>query len=101
MTPRHQHADQVLGDFSFGKEHFENSMLEDGLEILEFKGRCYPEGALTAKTTIGTENVAVGVRPQEISKRLYGDGSARHCIVFWHSLLKKQKAFYVKENRVY
>jgi len=50
MTPRHQpfdlvqggehvepHADQVLGDFSFGKKHLEELMLEDGLQILELE----------------------------------------------------------------
>ena len=89
MTPRHEHADQVLGDFSFGKEHFENSMLEDGLQILMLECGRNPEGALTAETTICTENVAVGVKPQEIPEGLYGNHSAWHSILLWHIFLKK------------
>ena len=62
MTPRHQHADQVLGNFSLGKEHFENFLLEEGLQILELECGRNPEGALTVETTICTESMAVGVK---------------------------------------
>ena len=89
MTPGHEHTDEILGDFFLRKEHFEGLTLEDLFQVLEFKGRCNPKHAVAVKTIIRTENVAVGVEPQEIPKGLYGDGRAWDRIALRHSLLKK------------
>jgi hypothetical protein len=56
---------------------------------LSWNGGRNSEGALAVKTAVRAENVAVGVKPQEIPKRLYGDHSAGHSILLWHGLLEK------------
>jgi len=89
MRPGHQHRDEIRGDFTFGNEHFENLVLEDGLQILELEWGRNSEHALAVKTAVRAENVAVGVNPQEIPKGLYGNHSAWHSILLWHIFLKK------------
>ena len=63
MPPGHQHVDQVLGDFSLGKEHPEDLVAEDRLQVFELECRCNSEHAITVKTAIRAKNVAVGIKP--------------------------------------
>ena len=90
MAPGHEHVDQVLCDFSFGKEHFEDLMLEDGLQILKFEGGCNPEHASPIETPISNQDMTVGIKSQEIPKGLYGNNSPWHGIVFRYRFLEKE-----------
>jgi hypothetical protein len=64
-------------------------MLEDGLDILELECGGDSENAFTVKAILCAKSVAMGVKPQEISESLYGNGGAGNRIGLWHSFPKK------------
>ena len=52
-------------------------MPEDGLQFLQFKGRGDAEhAAITIKTAVGHQDVAVGIESEEIAEGLDGDDGA-------------------------
>ena len=60
-------------------------MTEDLLELLAHYDRSDPKGASVKEAAIGAENVAVGIKPQEIPECLDGDYSA------WHGALPRYR----------
>jgi len=73
VVPGHKHTDQLLSDLSSVKEHLENLMPKDLLQILADKSRSNPESTFAIKAALRTKNVAAGIGAQEISRRLYGN----------------------------
>jgi hypothetical protein len=39
MAPLHKHVDQILSDFTFGKEHLKDPVPENHLQFLRLKSR--------------------------------------------------------------
>ena len=52
------------------------------LKVLYLKTRRNPGHALAKETAILAQNMEVGIEPKKITKGLYGDDSARNCILF-------------------
>jgi hypothetical protein len=69
MTPLHEHINQVLSDLAIGKEHLEDLVPEDLLQILQFEQRRYSEHAVSSKTAVGAEQMRMPSK--EIAKRMY------------------------------
>jgi hypothetical protein len=57
MTPLHEHINQVFSDLAFGKEHLEDLVPEDLLQMLQFEQRRYSENAVSTKTAVGAEHM--------------------------------------------
>ena len=65
-------------------------MLEDGLQLFQFKGWGDAEHALVAvETAVRHQNVTVGIMSDEVAKRLHGDDGAGDGIIFGNHLLEK------------
>ena len=59
-------------------------------QLLCVKTRRDSEHPLPIEAAIGTQNMQVRIESQKITKALYGDDSARYCILFRHGFLKEQ-----------
>ena len=71
MRPLHEHINQVFSDLAFGKEHLEDLVPEDLLQMLQFEQRRYSEHAISTKTAVGAEHMHMRMPSKEIAKRMY------------------------------
>ena len=71
MTPLHEHINQVFSDLAFGKEHLEDLVREDLLQMLQFEQRRYSEHGVSTKTAVGAEHMKMRMPSKEIAKRMY------------------------------
>jgi len=90
MPPLGEHGDHLLRDLSLGEQHPEHLVPEDGLQLFQFKRRSNAEHAPAAvETSIGDEDVAVGIEAEEIAESLDGDHRAGDGFLLGHRFLKK------------
>ncbi len=88
MFPRKEHLDHLLCDLALFQEHPEYLMPEDGLQLLEFQGRCNTKHTLfTIETAIRQKDVAVGIESEEVAESLDGNDSAGNGFIFRNRLL--------------
>ena len=82
MTPLHEHINQVFSDLAFGKEHLEDLVPEDPLQMFQFEQRRYSEHAVSTKTAVGAEHMKMRMPSKEIAKRMYCHNGPRNGPLF-------------------
>jgi len=88
MPPCREHADHLLRDLSLVQEHPEHLVPEDGLQLFQLQGRGDAEhAAITIKTAVGHQDVAVGIESEEVAEGLNSDDGAGDGIIFGNRLL--------------
>jgi len=72
MTPLHEHINQVFSNLAFGKEHLEDLVPEDLLQIFQFEQWRYsesrPGGTVSTKTAVGAEHMQMRMPSKQIAK---------------------------------
>ena len=90
MPPCGEHGDHLLHDFSLVREHPEHLVPEDGLQLFQLQWRGDAEhAAITIKTAVGHQNVAVWIESEKVAERLDSDDCAGDKIVFRNRILEK------------
>jgi len=90
MPPCGEHGDHLLRDLSFGEQHLEQLVPEDGFQFFQFQGRGDPKHALVAiEAAVGDEDVTVRIEAQEIAEGLDGDDSAGNGFLLGHRFPEK------------
>jgi len=68
----------ILFDLALCQKHFEHLVPEYLLQSFDVNGRRYGKHTVCVETTIGNQDVKVGMKPQEITEGLYGDHCTRY-----------------------
>jgi len=90
MPPCCEHGDHLLRDLSLVQEHLEHLVLEDCLQLFQLQGRGDAEhAAVTIKTAVSHQDVAVRIESEKIAEGLDSDDGAGDGIVFGNRILKK------------
>jgi hypothetical protein len=89
MTPLHEHINQVFSDLAFGKEHLEDLVPEDLLQMFQFEQRRYSEHAVSTKTAVGAEHMKMRMPSKEIAKRMYCHNGPRNGPLFQYGFPEK------------
>ncbi len=88
MPPPHEVFDEFRADLSATQEHPEHLMAKDLFDGLDLRSGRDPEHVLAVESTVGKQNVAVGVELQQPPEGLHCDDRAGLEICTGQDLLK-------------